>query len=206
MQIACFKCKLHIACRAGSPRADVLVAAEDVGRVPVAFEGGQAVVLGGAVGAADGGLVELAQVVDVVDRGGEGAQGGHGLAAPGDPSRVVGGVLPDGLGEQPEGGVAAAEGGGVLGDPAEGAAKRQQPDLAVGAGGLGEQDPDLVDRFGGKGLQQQALPVVALAPAVVVVALGLEVEVGPGAEGVERRSKGAQRGQVALGAGQGAAV
>src|SRR5829696_1432336 len=81
MQIACFKCKLHIACRAWSPRADVLVAAEDVGRVPVAFEGGQAVVLGGAVGAADGGLVELAQVVDVVDRGGEGAQGGHGLAA-----------------------------------------------------------------------------------------------------------------------------
>ena len=128
------------------------------------------------------------------------------MAAPGDPSRVVGGVLPDGLGEQPEGGVAAAEGGGVLGDPAEGAAKRQQPDPAVGAGGLGEQGPDLVDRFGGKGLQQQALPVVALAPAVVVVALGLEVEVGPGAEGVERRSKGAQRGQVALGAGQRAAV
>src|SRR5207344_2567736 len=124
--------------------ADVLVAAEHVGRVPGALEGDQAVVLGRAVGAADARLVELAQVVDVVDRGGEGAEGGHGVAAPGDPGRVLGRILPDGLGDQPEGGVAAAEGGGVLGDPAEGAAQRQQPDPAVGAGGLGQPGPDLV--------------------------------------------------------------
>src|SRR5215207_6543889 len=136
---------------------------------PGALEGDQAVVLGRAVGGADACLVELAQVVDVVDRGGEGAQCGHGVAAPGDPGRVFGRVLPDGLGDQPQRGVAAAEGGGVLGDPAEGAAQRQQPDPAVGAGGFGEQGPDLVDRFGGQGLQQQALPVVALPPAVVVV-------------------------------------
>src|SRR4029453_16537143 len=111
-----------------SSGADVLVAAEHVGRVPGAFEGDQAVVLGRAVGGADARLVELAEVFDVVDRGGEGLQGVHGPAAPGDPGRVLGGVVPDGLGQQPQGGVAAAEGGGGPGGPAQGAPPPTPPD------------------------------------------------------------------------------
>src|SRR4029453_4371612 len=82
------------------------------------------------------------------------------------------------------------EGGGVLGDPAEGAAQRQQPDPAVRARGGIQQRPDLVHRRLGQGLKQQALPVVAPAPTVVVVALGLEVEGGAGGGGVGRGAEG----------------
>ena len=47
--------------------ADVLVAAEHVGRVPGALEGDQAVVLGWVVGAADARLVEEVWTADALD-------------------------------------------------------------------------------------------------------------------------------------------
>src|SRR4029453_9682235 len=99
----------------------------------------------------------------------------------------------------PQGGVAAAEGGGVLGDPAEGAAQRQQPDPAVRARGGRQQLPDRVHRRRGQGGQQQPLPVVAPLPAVVVVALGLQLQIRAGGEGVQDRAQVAQGRQVALG-------